>query len=201
MRVIAEAAQSGRLPIDVRAVLSDRADAPGLATARSLGIESGVVSARPGVERERYDRELAAAVRAHAPGLVVLAGFMRILSPAFVEEFLGRSFNIHPSLLPKYPGLQTHARVLAARESEHGASVHFVTQELDGGPVVIQGRLRVRPNDDEASLAARVQSLEHRIYPQAIAWFAQGRLRWNGGTLQLDGEPLTVPRVIDERGL
>jgi phosphoribosylglycinamide formyltransferase-1 len=110
-------------------------------------------------------------------------------------------FNIHPSLLPKYRGLHTHRRVLEAHEAEHGASVHFVTPELDGGPVVIQGRLRIRPQDDEASLTARVQALEYSIYPQAIAWFVQGRLLWNGGALQLDGEPLTVPRIFDEQEL
>jgi phosphoribosylglycinamide formyltransferase-1 len=199
MRAIAEAARAGRLPIDVRAVLSDRADAAGLDAARTLGIEARVISPPPGIERSAYDRELAAAVRSYSPALVALAGFMRILSPAFVEEFEGRMLNIHPSLLPLYRGLHTHRRVLEARASEHGASVHFVTQELDGGPVVIQGRLRVRPGDDEASLAARVQALEHRIYPQAIAWFAEGRLRWNGGQLQLDGRLLAAPRIIEEQ--
>jgi phosphoribosylglycinamide formyltransferase-1 len=199
MRAIIEAARVGTAPIEVRAVVSDRTDAAGLTTARALGIDATAVCPRPDAERIEYDRELADAVRKHAPGLVALAGFMRILSPAFVAEFLGRMLNIHPSLLPSYRGLHTHRRVLAAGEGEHGASVHFVTQELDGGPVVIQGRLRIRANDDEASLAARVHALEHRIYPQAIAWFAQGRLLWNGGAVQLDGARLTVPRVIDER--
>jgi phosphoribosylglycinamide formyltransferase-1 len=201
MRAIAEAALAGRLPVTVRAVLSDRSEAPGLATARALGIATSVVRPHPGGARVDFDRELAAAVRAHAPEIVVLAGFMRILSPPFVEEFLGRMFNIHPSLLPKYRGLHTHRRVLEAHEAEHGASVHFVTPELDGGPVVIQGRLRIRPDDDAASLAARVQTMEHRIYPQALAWFAQGRLLWNGGSPQLDGAALTVPRIIDEQEL
>jgi phosphoribosylglycinamide formyltransferase-1 len=201
MRVIAEQARAGTLAIDVRAVLSDRPDAAGLAAARSLGIDAVVVAPRGGAERSLYDHELAAAVRGFAPGLVILAGFMRILSPAFVEAFLGRMLNIHPSLLPKYRGLHTHRRVLDAHETEHGASVHFVTPELDGGPVVIQGRFDIRPEDNEASLSARVQALEYSIYPQAIAWFAQGRLRWNGGAPQLDGERLAVPRVIDEKEL
>jgi len=201
MQVIAEAALAGRLPIDVRAVLSDRADAAGLATALALGIETRVIASRPGVERTQYDRELAGAVRRYAPEIVVLAGFMRILSAPFVDGFLGHMLNIHPSLLPKYRGLHTHRRVLEAHEREHGASVHFVTPELDGGPVVIQGRLRIRPDDDAASLAARVQTMEHRIYPQALAWFAQGRLLWNGGSPQLDGAALTVPRIIDEQEL
>lgn len=199
MQVIAEAALAGRLAIDVRAVLSDRADAAGLATARALGIETGVVASRPGVERSHYDCELAAAVRRYAPQIVVLAGFMRILSAPFIDEFLGRALNIHPSLLPKYRGLHTHRRVLEAHEREHGASVHFVTSELDGGPVVIQGRLRVHPDDDEKSLAARVQKLEHRIYPQAISWLASGRLQWNGGDLRFDGVALPAPKIIDER--
>lgn len=198
MRVIAERASAGELPIQVRTVISDRADAAGLETARRLGIDTALVAPRPGIGRSEYDRELAAAVRAQQPEVVVLAGFMRVLSPAFVEEFLGRMLNIHPSLLPKYRGLHTHARALAARETEHGASVHFVTLELDAGPVVIQGRMRIRPDDDETTLAARVQNLEHRIYPEAISWLAAGRLEWNGGRIRLDGAPLTAPRIIDE---
>lgn len=199
MRVIAEAALAGRLAIDIRAVLSDQPEAAGLATARALGLETCVVAAQPATEREQYDRALAAAIRRHSPRLIALAGFMRILSAPFVEEFLGRMLNIHPSLLPKYRGLHTHRRVLDAEESEHGASVHFVTSELDGGPVVIQGRLAVRPDDDEKSLAARVQKLEHRIYPQAIEWLAAGRLDWNGGAVRFDGAPLQAPKIIDER--
>lgn len=198
MKVIADAARSGQLLIDVRAVLSDRADAPGLATARMLGIATTVVTAGPGSARSDYDRELAAHVRDHAPELIVLAGFMRILSPPFVEEFLGRTLNIHPSLLPKYRGLHTHRRVLAAHEATHGASVHFVTAELDGGPVVMQGRLAIRPGDDERTLATRVQALEHRIYPEAISCLAAGRLRWNDGKVELDGTALAAPRIIEE---
>lgn len=199
MQAIAEAARAGRLPLDIRAVLSDQANAAGLATARTMGLETAVLASRPGLERTQYDRELAAAVRRYDPQLVVLAGFMRILSPVFIEEFLGRVLNIHPSLLPKYRGLHTHRRVLENHEREHGASVHFVTLELDSGPVVIQGRLKVRPDDDEQSLVARVQKLEHQIYPQAIAWFAAGRLRWNGGQVQLDGRRLATPRIIEEQ--
>jgi phosphoribosylglycinamide formyltransferase 1 len=201
MRVIAEAARAGALAVDVRVVLSDRADAPGLATARTLGIDSIVVSPRAGAQQSEYDRELAATVRGYRPELLVFAGFMRILSADFVAEFLGRALNIHPSLLPKYRGLHTHARVLEAKETEHGASVHFVTPELDGGPVVSQGRLQVRPNDDEKSLTVRVQALEHRIYPESIAWLASGRLRWNDGKVQLDGAPLRTPRITEERDL
>jgi phosphoribosylglycinamide formyltransferase-1 len=124
---------------------------------------------------------------------VVLAGFMRILSPQFVADFAGRMLNIHPSLLPKYPGLQTHRRVLQAREAEHGATVHFVTEQLDGGPPVIQARIALTAVDDEASLAARVQTLEHRIYPLAVRWFCEGRLRCTGGRAWLDGRALNEP--------
>jgi phosphoribosylglycinamide formyltransferase 1 len=143
--------------------------------------------------RAAYDAALAAAVNECSPSLVVLAGFMRILSPQFVADFAGRMLNIHPSLLPKYPGLHTHRRVLQAREAEHGATVHFVTEQLDGGPPVIQARIAVTAADDEASLAARVQTLEHRIYPVAVRWFCEGRLRCEDGRAWLDGRALNEP--------
>lgn len=143
--------------------------------------------------RAAYDAALVAAVNECSPSLVVLAGFMRILSPQFVADFAGRMLNIHPSLLPKYPGLHTHRRVLQAREAEHGATVHFVTEQLDGGPPVIQARIAVTAADDEASLAARVQTLEHRIYPLAVRWFCEGRLRYEGGRAWLDGRALDEP--------
>jgi phosphoribosylglycinamide formyltransferase-1 len=143
--------------------------------------------------RAAYDAALAAAVKECSPSLVVLAGFMRILSPHFVAEFAGRMLNIHPSLLPKYPGLHTHRRILQAREPEHGATVHFVTEQLDGGPPVIQARIAVTAADDEESLAARVQTLEHRIYPLAVRWFCEGRLRCEGSRAWLDGRALNEP--------
>jgi phosphoribosylglycinamide formyltransferase-1 len=136
---------------------------------------------------------LAAAVKECSPSLVVLAGFMRILSPPFVAEFAGRMLNIHPSLLPKYPGLHTHRRALQAHDPEHGATVHFVTEKLDGGPPVIQARVAVTAADDEHSLALRVQTVEHRIYPLAVRWFCQGRLRYAEGRAWLDGRALTEP--------
>ena len=141
----------------------------------------------------RYDEALAALVASFAPGLVVLAGFMRILGPAFVDRFADRMLNIHPSLLPRHRGLDTHRRVLEAGEREHGASVHFVTRELDGGPVVLQARVPIRDGDDEATLAARVLEVEHRIYPQAVGWFAAGRLRCRDGAAWLDGRRLDQP--------
>lgn len=201
MLAITRAALQGSIPATVAAVVSDRADAPGLTSARELGLECQVVSAAPGEARETYDRRLAAAVRAPAPDLVVLAGFMRILSAPFVHEFAGRLLNIHPSLLPKYRGLHTHQRVLDAGEREHGCSVHFVTEELDGGPVVIQARVPIDAGDTVQSLSARVQRAEHRIYPMTIEWMAAGRLQWYDGAPWLDGGQLTHPVVLDGSGV
>lgn len=197
MLAIARAALQGSIPATVAAVVSDRADAPGLAGARELGLERQVVSTTPGETREEYDRRLAATVRTYAPDVVVLAGFMRILGAPFVREFAGRLLNIHPSLLPKYRGLHTHQRVLDAGEREHGCSVHFVTEELDGGPVVIQARVPVDAGDSAQSLSARVQREEHRIYPVTIDWMATGRLQWRDGMPWLDGELLASPVVVD----
>lgn len=201
MQAIAERARSGALAIDIRAVISNRQDAGGLAIARGLGLETVVVPSRGAADRALYDRGLAAAIRERQPQLVAMAGFMRILSPSFIDEFAGRMLNIHPSLLPAYRGLDTHRRVIEAHERVHGASVHFVTQELDGGPVVMQGRLFTRPEDTPDSLAARVHRLEHRIYPEAIGWLADGRLEWNGGDLRLDGARLEMPQIIEEGDL
>ncbi len=198
MLAIAEAARAGTLPVEVAAVISNRADAAGLARARELGIPTAVVDSAGHPDRLSYDRALAATVRAYSPGLVVLAGFMRILSAEFVHEFAGRLLNIHPSLLPAYRGLHTHRRVLETGEKSHGCSVHFVTEELDGGPVIIQARVAVQPGDTPETLSVRVQAQEHRIYPQAIAWFAAGRLRWSGDEARLDGRPLSHPVMLED---
>lgn len=131
----------------------------------------------------------------HTPDLVVLAGFMRVLSAPFVERYAGRMINIHPSLLPKYTGLHTHQRVLEAGDAEHGASVHYVTPELDGGPVILQSRVPVKTGDTESSVAARVMATEHVIYPRVVGWIADGRLKWNDGRPTLDGKLLTQPVV------
>jgi len=156
---------------------------------------------QPGDFRDRteYGRALADLVARFEPGLVVLAGFMRILDPTFVDRFAGRLLNIHPSLLPRHRGLHTHRRVLEAGEPEHGASVHFVTRELDGGPVVIQAAIPVRPGDDEATLAARVLAQEHRIYPQCIGWFAAGRLACRDGAVWFDGRRLDGPLRVEKQ--
>ena len=198
LRALAAQATAGTVPVEIRAVVSDRPDAPGLAWAAAQGISTVALPPRDYPDRAAFDRALADAVASFEPGLVVLAGFMRILGDEFVDRFAGRLVNIHPSLLPKYRGLHTHRRALEAGDRSHGASVHFVTRELDGGPVVIQARVPVRDDDDEASLAARVLAEEHRIYPECIGWFATGRLQWHDGVVQLDGRPLTEPVQRDD---
>ncbi len=197
LQAIIDAMERGELPVEIRAVISNRADAHGLERARRHGIEARVVDHRRFPDREHFDRALQQAIDRYEPGLVVLAGFMRILTPAFVAHYAGRMFNIHPSLLPAYRGLHTHRRVLEAKERRHGASVHFVTSELDGGPVVLQAEVPVFPDDDPETLAARVLAQEHRIYPRAIRWFAEGRLRLVEGVPCLDGRPLHRPIRIE----
>ena len=198
LQAIIDAAERGELPVEIRAVISNRPDAGGLERARRHGIEARVLDHREFPDRESFDRALQRLIDRYEPGLVVLAGFMRILTPELVEHYRGRMFNIHPSLLPEYRGLHTHRRVLEANGSRHGASVHFVTSELDGGPVVIQAEVPVLPGDDPETLAARVLTQEHRIYPRAIRWFAEGRLELKGGIPHLDGKPLHNPVRIRE---
>jgi phosphoribosylglycinamide formyltransferase-1 len=193
MRVIAERAADGGLPIEIRVVVSDRAAAEGLQTAAALNLPTRVLEPRDFVDRAAYDQALVRLVSEYEPQLVVLAGFMRILTPYFIGAFAGRILNIHPSLLPGYRGLHTHRRVLEAGETLHGVSVHFVTEELDGGPVILQAEVPVMPGDGESALSARVQRAEHRIYSQAIEWFARGRLLLKDGRAWLDGRPLETP--------
>ncbi|WP_295539312.1 phosphoribosylglycinamide formyltransferase [uncultured Thiohalocapsa sp.] len=194
LQALIDGCQAGELAIDIRLVVSNRADAYGLTRAASAGITTRVLSHKDFGSRVEYDQALATLLGGFAPGLVILAGFMRILTPAFVARFRGRMLNIHPSLLPKYPGLHTHQRALAAGDSEHGATVHFVTEALDGGPPVLQARVPVLPGDDAGRLAARVLAQEHRLYPLAVRWFAAGRLRLDGtGRALLDGRALDAP--------
>lgn len=181
-----QAQAAGELPVEIAAVVSNRADAGGLATAAAAGIPIRVIDHRGYPDRESYDRALAAEIDACAPDLVVLAGFMRILSDTFVRRYEGRLLNIHPSLLPAFPGLHTHRQALQEGVCIHGCSVHFVTPQLDHGPLVVQAAVPVLPGDDEQTLAARVLSEEHRIYPAAVRWFAEGRLRLRDGRAQLD---------------
>jgi len=197
LRAIDARIAAGELPARILAVLSDREDAAALAWAAERGLATGAVPQRQYADRAAFDAALGNVIAGYAPALVVLAGFMRILGSPLVERFAGRMLNIHPSLLPKYPGLHTHRRVLEAGDAEHGASVHFVTTELDGGPVVLQARVPVLPGDDEAMLAQRVLVQEHRIYPLAIRWFAEGRLCVDGGIVRFDGRPLAAPLLIN----
>jgi phosphoribosylglycinamide formyltransferase 1 len=200
MRAIAERAADASLPVDVKVVVSDRPDAAGLEAAAAMGIKTAVLSPRAYPDRPSYDVALARLIASYEPQLVVLAGFMRILTPQFIAAFAGRILNIHPSLLPKYRGLHTHRRALEACDTIHGVSVHFVTEELDGGPVIMQACIDVRARDTEQSLSARVQRQEHTIYPQIIDWFARGRLALSGDRVLLDGKALEQPVLVDARG-
>ena len=181
MRAIVEA----RLPLSVAAVISNRADAAGLAYAREQGITVEAIEHRGFPTREAFDAALAQAIERHRPDLVVMAGFMRILGDAFVARFAGRMINIHPSLLPMFPGLHTHRRALEEGVKLHGATVHFVTPSLDHGPIVVQAAVPVLPGDDEDALAARVLEQEHRIYPLAVRWFAEDRLVIRDGVVRV----------------
>jgi phosphoribosylglycinamide formyltransferase 1 len=182
--------------LEVRAVIASRADAHGLQRARSAGISSHALPADKFTDRQLYDAALLDCIGQYQPALVVLAGFMRILSDDFVNRYRGRLINIHPSLLPKYPGLGTHRRALAAGDSEHGCSVHFVTEALDGGPVIAQARIPILVGDTEQRLKARVQSCEHQLYPQVLNWIASGRIRLEDGQVLFDGSPLSRPKVL-----
>jgi phosphoribosylglycinamide formyltransferase 1 len=197
MAAIARACAEGRINAQVGLVLSERPGVAGLDTARTLGIETRTVAWPGATERLRFERDLDAALATAQSDIIVLAGFMRILSQQFVDARAGRILNIHPSLLPNYRGLHTHRRVLEAGDRVHGASVHFVTAELDGGPVILQSRVAVRPGDVEDTLSGRVQATEHIIYPRVIGWLADGRLAWRDGRPWLDGKPLDAPVVED----
>jgi len=180
MVAIAQACRDQGWPARVVAVFAHRADAPGVAAARALGLPVEVVESAGRADREAFDAELAARIEAHRPDLVALAGYMRILSGAFVARFAGRLVNIHPSLLPAFPGLHTHRRALAAGVKIHGATVHLVTGALDEGPILAQAAVPVLPGDDEDALAARVLRVEHRLYPAALREWLEGRLRLDG---------------------
>ncbi|WP_137820604.1 phosphoribosylglycinamide formyltransferase [Pseudomonas sp. 2FG] len=190
LQALIDTLQAGDNPARIRAVIANRADAYGLERAKAAGIDSQVLDHKAFAGREAFDAALIELIDSFTPQLVVLAGFMRILSPDFVRHYQGRLLNIHPSLLPKYKGLHTHQRALEAGDSEHGCSVHFVTEELDGGPLVVQAVIPVRSDDSPESLAARVHVQEHQIYPLAVRWFAEGRLHLGPQGAMLDGQPL-----------
>lgn len=201
LQSIIDETRAGRLPLDIRAVISNNPDAEGLARARAVGLPVEVVNHRAYADRAAFDDALRQAIDQHTPKLVVLAGFMRILGRAFIERYADRLINIHPSLLPKYPGLDTHARALAAGERVHGASVHFVTPAMDAGPVIIQATVPVLPGDTPETLAARVLKEEHRIFPLALRWFAEGRLSVRNGRVLLDGAQRPEQGLVDADGL
>jgi phosphoribosylglycinamide formyltransferase-1 len=201
MLAIAAACRSGQIHAEVAVVIADVSTAGGIARARDLGLATTVVdrgnfrsAGKP--DRLAFEAALATAIEASGAQLVVLAGFMRVLSAGFVSHFSGRMLNIHPSLLPRHKGLDTHARALAAGDDEHGVTVHFVTAELDGGPLIAQAVVPVLPGDNIASLSARVHAREHIIYPMVIEWLTSGRLQWNRGAPTLDGAPLTAPVLL-----
>lgn len=198
LQAIIDAAARGDIPARIDSVVSDQPGAFGLQRAESAGIRTEVLTAAGYDGREAYDEALGELLARLEPRLIVLAGFMRILTGPLVKAWEGRMLNVHPSLLPDYRGLHTHRRVLEAGETFHGTSVHFVTEELDGGPVIAQARLRIGPTDTPDSLNARVQALEHRMYPAVVGWFAQGRLRMNGDRVELDGRLLDGPVVREE---
>ena len=175
-------------------VLSNKADAFGLTRAQQAGVDTAVLAHGNFPDRDSFDAAMATIIDAWQPDVIVLAGFMRILSAAFVTRYSGRLLNIHPSLLPKYKGLHTHQRALDAGDSEHGCSVHFVTPELDGGPVIAQAVVSVKADDTAESLAARVHVAEHGVYPAVLGWLAEQRLSLQQGQVVLDGEPLLTPR-------
>jgi phosphoribosylglycinamide formyltransferase 1 len=186
----------GEIDLDLCVVVSNKPDAYGLRRAEDAGIATECLEHGGYPDRESFDRAVADVLDTYAADLIILAGFMRILSPWFVQHFEGRVLNIHPALLPAYPGLDTHQRVLDAGDEWHGSTVHFVTEELDGGPRILQGQLAVDPNETADELCSRVQSVEHRIYPEAAHWFACGRLEYRDGIAWLDGGQLAEPIVL-----
>lgn len=190
LQAIIDACKQKQINGTIRAVFSNKADAFGLERARDAHIPAHALEASQFASREAFDRELVQEIDAYAPEVVVLAGYMRILSPGFVSHYSGRLLNIHPSLLPKYPGLHTHRQVLENGDEEHGTSVHFVTDELDGGPVILQAKIPVFDGDDEDDITERVQSQEHAIYPLVVSWFVDGRLEMRDNAAWLDGVKL-----------
>ncbi len=191
----------GELPVEFVLVGSDKASAPALQLATQAGIPTLALSPRDYPDRSAFDHDLLQRVAASGADWLVLAGYMRVVDGEALRTWEGRVINIHPSLLPKYRGLHTHRRALEAGDVEHGASVHFVTAELDGGPVIAQARIRVQPGDDEDALAARLLPLEHQLLPAVLALLANGRLQWRDDAAQFDGAPLRAPLMLGERGL
>jgi len=199
LQAVIDAMRAGQLPtVAIRAVISNNPNAPGLEIARAAGLTTHVIDHRAYPERAAFDRALMDTIDRHAPRLVVLAGFLRILGEAFIDHYAGRIINIHPSLLPAFKGLDTHARALAAGVRRHGASVHFVSNDVDGGPVILQAAVPVLPGDDAPTLAARVLTEEHRILPLAIRWCVEDRLRVRERRVLLDGQVQSQQGLVAE---
>ncbi len=196
LQALIDAAATPALPMKIAAVISDRPDAGGLARARKAGIDALTLQKTDYPQPDQFDAALSAMLDLYLPDIVILAGFMRILTASLVHRYAARIVNIHPSLLPKFPGLHTHQRALDAGEREHGCTVHFVTEELDGGPRIAQGRVPVRPADSAEQLAARVLEIEHKLYPYAVRLIASGRLVCKRGEPWLDGQRLREPLQI-----
>lgn len=190
LQAILEACESNMPSAQVSAVFSNKADAYGLERAKQFNVDTHFVDPKAFESREAFDLELMKQIDQHQPDAIILAGYMRILSSEFVQHYMGKMINIHPSLLPKYPGLHTHQRAIDAKDQEHGTSVHFVTEELDGGPVILQAKVPVFEDDDAETLAARVQTQEHAIYPIVTKWLIEERLKMQDGQAWLDGKVL-----------
>lgn len=190
LQALIDGCQTDQISAEIVHVISNKADAYGLQRAAQAGISCSVLTAEQGESREQYDQRLHQALAPYQADLIVLAGFMRILSANFVRQYQGKMFNIHPSLLPKYPGLNTHQRAIDAGDTEHGVSVHFVTPELDGGPVVLHASVPILANDTADTLAQRVHQQEHRIYPLVVQWFCTQRLQMQNDQAWLDGVAL-----------
>lgn len=198
LQAIIDQIACGELNARIAAVISNKKNAYGLTRAQAYNLSTEVIEHKAFDSRESFDEMLASIVDLYAPDLVVLAGFMRILTPAFVNRYHGKMLNIHPSLLPKFKGINTHQRAIDANETEHGSSIHFVTEELDGGSLVLQAKLDVTANETVDKLAQRVQKMEHIVYPAVINWFAEGRLTLQNNTVHFDNEPLKAPIIYQE---
>jgi phosphoribosylglycinamide formyltransferase-1 len=189
--------KKGTLNADIKAVVSDQPDAQGLTRAEDAGIETCALHPADYAERQGFDHALASCIDKYRPQYIVLAGYMRILGKSFVERYAGKILNIHPSLLPRFRGLNTYARVLRSKDTQHGSSVHYVTAELDGGPLIMQARVAIRPDDTEESLSARVKACERKMYPAVLNMLAAGRLEMKDGKIWLDNQPLEKPLEFD----
>lgn len=193
LQALIDACQQGQISAKIVAVFSNKAQAYGLQRAKAAGIAAHALDTNAYQDRAAFDAALANAIDQYRPNLVVLAGYMRILNPSFVQRYSGRMLNIHPSLLPKYPGLHTHHQTIDNGDSEHGTSVHFVTEQLDGGPLILQAKVPIFPVDEEDDVIARVQAQEHTLYPLVVNWFVTGRLVMRENAAWLDGERLPAP--------